>query len=78
MHYNEALKPLGGCKATISVVSSKLISIGGLLAAYELIHKSEIEVGLALAEAQGYQFAKRDLALEGELCSLWLIGEPYE
>lgn len=78
MHYNQALNPLGGCKATISVVSSKLISIGGLLAAYELVHKSGIEVGLALAEAQGYQFAERDLTLEGELCSLWLIGEPYE
>ncbi len=78
IHYNQALNPLGGCKAIISVVSSKLISIGGLLAAYELIYKSGIEVGLALVEAQGYQFAERDLTLEGELYSLWLIGEPYE
>ena len=78
IHYNQALNPLGGCKATISIVSSKLMSIGGLLAAYELIHKSGIEVGLALAEAQGYQFANSNLTLRGELCSLWLIGEPYE
>lgn len=77
IHYNEALKQLGGCRAIITVVSSKLISIGGLLAAYELIHRSGIEVGLGLAEAQGYQFAE-DLTLTGELCSLWLIGEPYE
>ncbi len=78
MHYNQALNPLGGCKAIITVVSSKLMSIGGLLAAYELIQRSGIEVGLALAEAQGYQFANKDSILEGELCSLWLIGEPYE
>ena len=78
IHYNQALNPLGGCKATISVVSSKLISIGGLLAAYELIHKSGIDVGLALAEARGYQFTNTGLTLEGELYSLWLIGEPYE
>lgn len=78
IHYNKALNSLGGCKAIISLVSSKLISIGGLLAAYELYQKSGIDVGIALIESQGYQLDNEVANIEGELCSLWLIGEPYE
>ena len=51
--YHEALSPIGGCRAVISAHSSKLLSIGALLAAYEL--KAEIEVGLANVDATGYR-----------------------
>jgi hypothetical protein len=36
MHYAEALEPFGGSNAVISTNSSKLLSVGALLAAYEL------------------------------------------
>ena len=36
LHYGKALKPLGGSNAVISANSSKLLSVGALLAAYEL------------------------------------------
>ena len=36
LHYNESLKALGGCQVIISALSSKLLSIGALLSAYEL------------------------------------------
>jgi len=47
--YNKALNPLGGCRAVISAHSSKLMSMGALLAAYEL--KDEIDLGLANVDA---------------------------
>jgi hypothetical protein len=80
--YNQALGPLGGCKAIISALSSKLLSIGAMLAVYEL-KQTEMSVGLAHVEAQGYdiveigQDTSADLDKE-ELFTLWLSGECYE
>jgi len=80
-HYNQALRPLGGCKAAVSVVSSKLLSIGALLATYELKGMG-MSVGLAHVEAQGYQIdgtEKRDDVIKEEgLFTLWLVGDCYE
>jgi hypothetical protein len=82
LHYREALRPLGGSKAVISALSSKLLSIGVLLVAYEL-KQAAIEVAIAHVESQGYiMAAPRDAqddeaAPRGELFSLWLSGECY-
>jgi hypothetical protein len=77
-HYHEALKPLGGCNGAITVVSNKLLSLGGILAAHELQNVDKINVGIPIAEAQGYQLTNPGISGFGELVSLWLVGEPYE
>lgn len=73
--YNRALEPIGGCKAAISAQSSKLLSIGALLAAHEL--RSEHRVGIVHVEAQGYEMTDRVVSPIGELFTLWLAGECY-
>lgn len=81
--YQQALRPLGGCKVVLSAMSSKLLSVGALLSAYELSQwrkgRDRIDVGVAHVDAQGYRIAEmgqEDSATE--LFSLWLCGECYE
>ncbi len=80
LHYNQALKALRGCKAVVSALASKLLSIGGLLATYEL-KKAGISVGLAHVEAQGYEIAEPEnsesVDHQQELFTLWLAGDCY-
>lgn len=80
-HYDQALKPLGGCGAAISALSSKLLSIGALLAAYELRH-NKMDTGIAHVDAQGYEGDNLEshdkLSLENELFVLALAGDCYE
>lgn len=82
LHYKEALEPLGGCRAVLSALSTKLLSVGALLVAYEL-KRSKVEVGIAHVECQGYSLEQGssgdgDLSSESELHGLWLWGECYE
>ena len=72
--YSRALGPLRGAKMIVSAHSSKLLSLGALLAAYD-----RPEIAVAHVEAQGYHVGA-DLAapLDGELCSIWIAGEPYD
>ena len=84
INYNESLKILNGCKAAISTFSSKLLSIGALLAAYELTYCNEsdkIGVGLLNIDSQGYRIDDEELLTilknESELFLTWLTGEPY-
>lgn len=76
-YYNESLKPLNGCRTVISALSSKLLSLGALLAACEL-QKYGLKVALADVPAQGYDlaagFEKSDKI---ELYSIWVLGECY-
>lgn len=78
-NYNTSLKALNGCKAVISSFSSKLLSIGTLLAAYEL--KNDIGVGVLNVDSQGYEIEDISelykLKDESELFLIWLTGEPY-
>ncbi|MCL6447906.1 MAG: hypothetical protein K6U04_07100 [Armatimonadetes bacterium] len=80
-HYNRSLGPLGGCKSVISAVSSKLLSIGALLAVYEL-KETGMSVGLAHVEAQGYEIDEIEnvgcINDQVELFTLWLAGDCYE
>ncbi|HEV2416254.1 MAG TPA: hypothetical protein VGX94_00460 [Terriglobia bacterium] len=75
--FRDALKPLGGCKAVISAHSSKLLSLGVLLAAYEL-KEANGDVGIAHVESQGYTMNPTLPETKSELCGLWLCGECYE
>ncbi len=76
--YDCALKPLRGCKIVISAISSKLLSIGALLAAYEA-KKADYMVGIAHIESHGYVIKEDELPKGNEeLFSLWLAGECYD
>ncbi|MGP8057020.1 MAG: hypothetical protein ACLP9K_05430 [Nitrososphaerales archaeon] len=77
-HYKASLRPLGDCQVAISALSSKLLSIGAMLAAYEMKDQG---VGLAQVESQGYNLEEVDFEEESrrsELFTMWLAGEPYE
>lgn len=78
LHYAEALKPLGGSTAVISANSSKLLSVGALLAAYEL-KRERADIAIAHVEAHGYILKDSDhnLATESRLQCLWLSGSCY-
>jgi hypothetical protein len=75
---NTVLEPLGGCQTAVSALSSKLLSIGALLAAYEL-KASRYRICVPHVEAQGYSIsASYTPAVEAEVdwqpFSLWLEG----
>ncbi|MEW2922989.1 hypothetical protein AB1A65_16070 [Muricauda sp. ANG21] len=76
-NYRESLNVLNGCKIALSTFSSKLISIGTLLVAYE---KSEF-VGILNVNSGGYDILDeskiKNLKQESELFVTWLTGSPY-
>jgi len=80
-HYTETLRPLGGCKVVLSALSTKLLSVGTLLVAYEL-KQVKVKIGIAHVECQGYTIdaAAQDggAETESELFGLWIAGECYE
>lgn len=79
LHYLNALQPLGGCKTVLSAISSKLMSVGALLVAYEL-RQHNVEIGIAHVESRGYTI-EGDSANgdnQTELFGLWVAGECYE
>jgi len=78
LHYGEALKPWGGSKAVISANSSKLLSVGALLAAYEL-KRADVDIAIAHVESHGYTLNGTEGANaaqdESTLYGLWLSGD---
>lgn len=79
-HYRTALASLGGCKVVISAMSSKLASLGGLLAAHELRFAeptAKVDVGIAHVETQGYTLSPTPGSPPAVLYNLWLAGESY-
>ena len=78
LHYQAALEALGGCKAVVSAVSSKLLSIGAMLACYELM-QSDYRVGMVQVEPNGYTLRGDSRTPEGsELFTICLTGECYD
>jgi hypothetical protein len=61
--YSTALTPIGGCKVVFSAHSSKLTSLGALLAAYQL-RQDGLTVGLAHVEPKSYDFRQGGLQAE--------------
>ena len=78
LHYRMALAPLGGSKAVVSVHSTKLMSLGALLATYDL-KQSGVHVGVADVASHGYTLADADERERppGRVFSMWLAGEAY-
>ena len=76
-NYQDSLEILKGCKVAISSFSSKLLSIGILLAAYE----NKNNVGILNVDSQGYKIVDKNslqkLKSESELFVTWLTGSPY-
>jgi hypothetical protein len=76
-NYSKSLQVINGCKAVISTFSSKLLSIGTLLSAYEHIEN----VGVLNVDTQGYKIEDevkvKKLKPQSELYVSWLTGEPY-
>ena len=83
INYNRTLSIINGCKAAISTFSSKLLSIGALLTAYELNNRTEDKIGVGIlnVDSSGYKIDE-EMSLvtindESELFLTWLTGEPY-
>ena len=72
--YDDAFRPLGGCKKVVSALSSKLLSLGALIAAHEG------KMAVAYVGAQGYIISDKNIHddVDTELHEIWLIGEPYK
>ena len=77
--YRDALTQLGGCKAYVSPLSSKLLSVGALLACYDHRASSTIggklQVGMPYVESAAYGTVNQTSADERQLYSMWIRGE---
>lgn len=80
--YNDTLAILNGCDIVISTFSSKLLSIGALLCAYEFKVLNNIKVGILNVDSSGYEIddepAAKKMSEKSELFLIWLAGEPYK
>lgn len=82
-NYHNSLQILRGCRAALSTFSSKLLSIGTLLAAYQVNTVDDLDIiGVMNVDARGYEINDLDkmeiFNEESELFVIWLTGEPYE
>jgi hypothetical protein len=79
LHYERVLNPLGGCKVALSAMSSKLASIGVLLAAYELGRRDpKVTVGVAHVESHGFRVEQPiGTVPSATMFTMWLSGECY-
>lgn len=77
-NFMESLSLLDGCKFILSIFSSKLISLGALLSAYE----NSDDVGILNVDSQGYEINNENVIEEAskssEVFVTWLTGEPFE
>lgn len=72
--YRESLKPLGEAKFVLSALSSKLLSMGTLLAAYDF-RQAKFPIAFAHVGCQGYTMPSNAASTHGDLCGMWLAGE---
>ena len=77
--YREALTELDGCKAYVSPLSSKLLSVGALLACYDHqfgeVEGKNLKVGMPYVETSVYGDPQVGDDVESELYSMWIRGE---
>lgn len=77
--YRMALRGLGGCKAFVSPISSKLLSIGALLACYD--HRANrtperlLDVGIHYVETAMYADPEQQPDQPFELYNMWIRGD---
>jgi hypothetical protein len=72
--YRDSFAPLGGAKFVLSALSSKLLSAGALLVAYDF-KMHNFDVGIAHIDCNGYNFTAPEVPPAGDLFGLWLAGE---
>jgi hypothetical protein len=82
-NYNNSLQILRGCRAALSTFSSKLLSIGTLMAAYQVnIVDNQDIIGVMNVDARGYEIENinewEEFNKASELFLIWLTGNPYE
>lgn len=88
--FHHAMQPLGGCRVAISPFSSKLLSVGAMLASYELhkyrqsvetLKERAIDVGIITTVTESYTAPARSELLrhhqDSEVFVTWVAGEPY-
>ncbi|NLE96267.1 MAG: hypothetical protein GX600_11435, partial [Dehalococcoidia bacterium] len=80
--YADALRPLGGCRLIFSAFSSKMMSLGVLLAAYAFRYALQVHNAyLVNIEAQGYSIppnlVQNGIASASEMHMIWLRGDCY-
>ena len=78
--YYDLFQPLGGCKIVLSPVSNKLMCVGALLAACELLAEKS-NAGVVHVAARGHTIDDINLEVESRRSvphSIWLAGECYE
>ena len=77
--YHDALHELGGCKTFVSPLSSKLLSIGALLACYDhrsrQLSRTDLHIGMPYVETATYGEPEQSPSDETELYSMWIRGE---
>ncbi len=77
--YRRALNELGGCKAFVSPLSSKLLSIAVLLACYDHLYGEipgkRLKVGIPYVETATYADPVQNPNDPFELYSMWIRGE---
>ena len=77
--YRRALRELGGCKAFVSPISSKLLSVGALLACYDHLYgkvvSNRLMVGIPYVETAVYGDPVVDGETKTELYAMWVRGE---
>lgn len=80
--YKQALRSMGGCKLFVSPLSSKLLSIGVLLACYDHRYgsgsKDEFDVGIPYVETAVYGDPDQNPDSAFELHSMWIRGDWEE
>ena len=78
--YEESLSFFGGARFVLSPLSSKGLSIGCLLAAFEKRatgDRSKVRVGMAHVESKRYDASNLPALPTYELISAWLTGECH-
>lgn len=77
--YRRALSELGGCKAFVSPLSSKLLSIAVLLACYDHlfgdVRGKRLKVGIPYIETAVYADPVQEPDTQFELYTMWIRGE---
>lgn len=82
--YKTSFDLLKGCKIYLSTLSSKLLSIGTFLAAYET-KLLNLEVGILHVESRGHRLIEgvdkaeiKNISQKNNLFEIWLAGEAYQ
>lgn len=82
--YKISFDLINGCKIYLSTLSSKLLSIGTFLAAYEA-KQQQLSIGILHVESRGHKLVDsitekelKNISEDNNLFEIWLAGEAYD